>query len=163
MKLCPNTRNEARSPEKKKDFLDSSHHRLTKDIAGLGVDAQGHSGLGRACNMKVSVVVSKSRFNSWPSRCPSCPSFPPSKLNTRGKEKTSKDDKNSVKSGGACAHGWWYLSCAHGWWYLSCSSSAFPPAPMHKKNASVQLRRQERHNLLRGCRLKVFLRISSRP
>jgi hypothetical protein len=34
---------------------------------------------------------------------------------------------------------------------------------MHKKNASVQLRRQERHNLLRGCRLKVFLRISSRP
>jgi hypothetical protein len=46
---------------------------------------QGHSGIGRACNMKVCVVVSKSRlsehillFNSWPSRCPSCPSSPPS-------------------------------------------------------------------------------------
>ena len=47
--------------------------------------------------------------------------------------------------------------------FLACSSSAFPPAPMHTKNVSVQLRRQERHNLLRGCRLKVFLRISSRP
>ena len=48
---------------------------------------QGHSGIGRDCNMKVCVVVSKSRlsehillFNSWPSRCSSCPSFPPSFL-----------------------------------------------------------------------------------
>jgi hypothetical protein len=46
---------------------------------------QGHSGLGRACNMKVCVGVSKLRLlehilllNSWPSRCPSCPSSPPS-------------------------------------------------------------------------------------
>ena len=46
---------------------------------------QGHSGLGRACNMKVCVGVSKLRLlehilllNSWPSRCPSYPSSPPS-------------------------------------------------------------------------------------
>ncbi len=46
---------------------------------------QGHSGMGRACNMKVYVGVSKLRLlehilllNSWPSRCPSCPSSPPS-------------------------------------------------------------------------------------
>ena len=45
---------------------------------------QGHSGLGRTWNMKVCVVVYKSRlwehillFNSWPSHCPSCPSSPP--------------------------------------------------------------------------------------
>jgi hypothetical protein len=44
---------------------------------------QGHSGLGRVCNMKVCVGVSKLRLlehilllNSWPSRCPSCPSSP---------------------------------------------------------------------------------------
>ncbi len=46
---------------------------------------QGHSGLGRACNMKVYVGASKLRLlehilllNSWPSRCPACPSSPPS-------------------------------------------------------------------------------------
>ncbi len=45
--------------------------------------AESHSGLGRARNMKVCLVVSKSRLlqnilllNSPPSRCPSCPSFP---------------------------------------------------------------------------------------
>jgi hypothetical protein len=50
---------------------------------------QGHSGLGRACNMKVCVVVSQSRlwehillFKSYPARCPSCPSSPPSFLHT---------------------------------------------------------------------------------
>jgi len=62
-------------------FLDSSHDQCGERFT----DAEAHSGLGRACNMKVCVVVSKSRlwehillFNSWPSRCPSCPSSPPS-------------------------------------------------------------------------------------
>jgi hypothetical protein len=53
-------------------FLDSSHDQGDERFT----DAEAHSGLGRARNMKVCVVVSKSRlrkhillFNSWPSRC----------------------------------------------------------------------------------------------
>ena len=80
MNLRAHTRDEARSPEPSA-FLDSSHGQCGERFT----DAEAHSGLGRACNMKVFLVVSKSRllehillFNSWPSRCPSCPSSPPS-------------------------------------------------------------------------------------
>ncbi len=72
-------------------------HKKRSEISGFGLVArpvwwafhgcQRHNGLGCACNMKVCVVVSKSRlwehillFNSWPSHCPSCPSSPPSFL-----------------------------------------------------------------------------------
>ncbi len=80
MNLRAHTRDEARSPEQSA-FLDSSYGQCGERFT----DAEAHSGLGRACNMKVFLVVSKSRllehillFNSWPSRCPSCPSSPPS-------------------------------------------------------------------------------------
>ena len=68
---------------RRKTFLDSSHDQWDESFT----DVQEHIGLGRAWNMKVCVVVSKSRlwehillFNSWSSRCPSCPSSPPSFL-----------------------------------------------------------------------------------
>jgi hypothetical protein len=59
------------------------------DICESFTDVQGHRGFGCGWNMKVCVVVSKSRlcehillFNSWSCRCPSCPSSPPSFLHT---------------------------------------------------------------------------------
>ena len=58
---------------------------VTRPVRRAFHGCQGHSGLGRASNMKVCVGVSKLRLlehilllNSWPSRCPSCPASPPS-------------------------------------------------------------------------------------
>ncbi len=76
MNLRTHTRNDVRSPEKSA-FLDSSHDQCGECF----MHVQTHSGFGRVYNMKVCVVVSKSRlwehillFNSWPCGCPSCPS-----------------------------------------------------------------------------------------
>ena len=95
MNLRAHTRNEARSPEKRA-FLDSSHDQSGERFT----DAEEHSGLGRARNMKVCVVVSESRMlehillvNSWTSRCPLTsfipvfPSFLPSTQNFYRKER----------------------------------------------------------------------------
>jgi hypothetical protein len=72
MNLRSHTRDEARSPDQSA-FLDSSYGQCGECFT----DAESHSGLGRECNMKVCLVVFKSRllehillFNSWPSRCP---------------------------------------------------------------------------------------------
>jgi hypothetical protein len=57
MNLRGHTRNESRSPEKHA-FLDSSYDQYGEHFK----DAEAHNGLGRPCNIKVCVVVSKSRL-----------------------------------------------------------------------------------------------------
>ena len=57
MTLGSHTRNETRSPEKNA-FLDSSQMTRVTSVT----DVKVHTGIGRVRNMKVCVVVSKSRL-----------------------------------------------------------------------------------------------------
>ena len=79
---------ELASAHKKRSEISGETHfvgLVTRPVRRAFHGCQGHSGLGRASNMKVCVGVSKLRLlehilflNSWSSRCPSCPSSPPS-------------------------------------------------------------------------------------